>query len=64
MNIPNDLITASDARKLLGISFNKMAKLIRDGRVQTFQKPLDGRVKLVSRAEILELLKPQRAEAA
>lgn len=60
---PNDLITVSEARDLLGVSWNKMAKLIKLGVVRHFPNPLDNRVKLVSKAEVLALV-PRRAEAA
>jgi len=60
---PNDLITASEARRLLGVSAVKMAQLIKDGTLRHFPNLLDRREKLVSRAEVLAL-KPPRAEAA
>jgi hypothetical protein len=60
---PNDLITVSEARDLLGVSWNKMAKLIKLGVVRHFTNPLDNRVKFVSKAEVLALV-PRRAEAA
>lgn len=60
---PIDLITVSEARELLGVSWNKMAKLLRDGVVRHFPNPLDNRVKFVSKAEVLALV-PRRAEAA
>lgn len=60
---PADLIRASDARKLLDISPFKMAQLLREGVVRQYSDPLDKRVKLVSRAEVLALRAP-RAEAA
>ncbi len=60
---PTDLITASEARKLLGVSAVKMAQLIKDGIVLYFPNQLDRRVKLVSKAAVLSL-KPRRAEAA
>jgi hypothetical protein len=41
-----------------------MAQLIRDGVIQHWVKPLDARVKLVSRAAVLNLNTPRRAEAA
>lgn len=52
---PTDLITVSEARKLIGVSRVKMAELIRDGYVETFPYPLDKRVKLVSRERLLAL---------
>jgi len=60
---PMDLIPAAEARKLLGVSPVKMAELIREGHIRHFSYPIDRRVKLVSRAEVLAL-KPKRAEAA
>lgn len=60
---PIDLITTSEARKILGVSAVKMAQLIKEGVVRHFPNPLDKRVKFVSKAEV-EALKPRRAEAA
>ena len=60
---PVDLITASEARKLLGVSAVKMARLIKEGTLRHFPNQLDRREKLVSKAEVLSL-KPPRAEAA
>ena len=60
---PNDLITVSEARELLGVSWNKMAKLLKGGVVRYFPNPLDNRVKFVSKSEVLALV-PKRAEAA
>lgn len=53
---PNDLIKVTVARKLMGVSPMKMAQLIKDGFLSTFDNPLDRRVKLVSRAEVDSLL--------
>ena len=63
MNKPDDLITATAARKLLGISPLKMTKLLSTGVLRHFTDPLDDRKKLVSRNEVLALKVP-RAEAA
>lgn len=60
---PRDLITASEARKLLRVSRVKMATLLKNGALRHYANPLDNRVKLVSKAEVLELI-PRRAEAA
>ncbi|MBD0325495.1 MAG: hypothetical protein ICV68_03645 [Pyrinomonadaceae bacterium] len=60
---PRDLITSSEARKLLRVSRIKMATLLKDGTLRHFSNPLDNRVKLVSKAEVLSLI-PERAEAA
>lgn len=62
-NQPADLITTSEARALLGVSAVKMAQLIKDRTLRHFPDPLDKRVKLVSKGEVLSL-RPRRAEAA
>jgi hypothetical protein len=53
---PSDLITTSEGRALLGCSAVKMAQLIKDGIIRHFPDPLDKRVKLVSREEVLALI--------
>jgi hypothetical protein len=63
MDIPSDLITATAARKLLGISPLKMTKLLKEGALRYFPDPLDERKKLVSKSEV-EALRMPRAEAA
>lgn len=60
---PKDLITASEARSLLRVSRIKMATLLKNGTLRHYPNPLDNRVKLVSKAEVLSLI-PERAEAA
>lgn len=60
---PTDLISVSEARRLLGVSRFKIAELIRRGLLRSYENPLDRRFKLISRAELLAL-KPVRAEAA
>ena len=63
MNTPNDLISLSEARKLLQTSPNKIAELVRAGMLKAYTTPMDKRKKLVSRAEALALREP-RMEAA
>jgi hypothetical protein len=60
---PKDLITSSEARKLLQVSRIKMAALLKNGTLRHYPNPLDNRVKLVSKSEVLSLI-PERAEAA
>lgn len=60
---PNDLMAVSEAQKLLGVSHAKIAQLIREGTLRHFPNPLDRRVKLVSRSEVLAL-KPKRVDKA
>lgn len=59
----NDLITIAEARTLLNVSHTKMAQMLKNGVIRYFPNPLDGRVKLVSKAEVQALI-PRRAEAA
>jgi predicted site-specific integrase-resolvase len=63
MEAPRDLITTTEAIKLLGISPTTMRNLLRDGDLRYFTDPLDKRKKLVSRSEVLALRVP-KAEAA
>ena len=60
-NRPTDLIKVAEARKLLGVSRIKIAELIRDGYIRHFPYPLDKRVKLVSKAELLALKVGEKA---
>lgn len=61
---PIDLIRAEEARAILGVSSAKMAHLIKQGLLPHWTYPLDRRVKLVSRADVLTLMRPKKAEAA
>ena len=63
MDTPNDLITLTEAQKLLATSRNKVGQLVRKGLLKPYTTELDKRKKLVSRAEV-EALKVPRAEAA
>lgn len=63
MDRPDDLIKTAEAQKLLAIGKVKMTQLIKDRIVHYYTSPLDKRVKLVSRAEILAL-KNEVREAA
>jgi hypothetical protein len=63
MDKPNDLITSTAARKLLGISPTKMSQLLKNGIIRYYPDPLDDRKKLVSKSEVINLKVP-RAEAA
>lgn len=53
----------SQAHKFLGVSVPKMTALVKSGRIKYEEDPLDGRVKLVRRAD-LEALKRQRTNIA
>ena len=57
--IPHDseLITVAEAKRILGISANKMSALIGSGTLPYEQDPLDRRVKLVRRADVVGLMR-------
>jgi hypothetical protein len=63
INRPDDLISTTEARKLLGVSTVKMTQLIKHGVFTVYTDLLDRRVKLISRAEI-EALKQRSVKAA
>lgn len=64
MSRPKDLIKTKEARLLLGISREKMARLMARGAFRTYDNPLDRRVKLVSRAEVQKLARFKQEKAA
>jgi hypothetical protein len=49
------LITLSEAARLLEVSRAKMSVLVSSGALRTTEDPLDRRVKLVRREEVLAL---------
>lgn len=61
---PADLITTSEARKLLGVSQAKMAQLLKQEYLRFYNNPLDRRMKLVSEAEVLSLIPKTTGRAA
>lgn len=60
---PTDLISTSEAQRLLGVSRPTMSKILKSGMLRHFPNPIDRRVKLVSRSEVLALI-PPRVKAA
>jgi hypothetical protein len=65
MKMPSDLITATEARKILNVSTYKLREVLKAGELKTYSNSLDKRVKLVSRAEVEKLKASSiRAEAA
>ena len=61
---PSDLITTSEARKLLGVSQAKMAQLLKQGYLRFYDNPLDRRMKLVSEADVVSLIPKTTGRAA
>jgi DNA-binding MarR family transcriptional regulator len=56
-----DLITLTEAAELINVSKAKMSRLVASGHLRTEPDPLDERVKLVHRAEVVALRKRERA---
>lgn len=63
IGIPTDLISTSEAQRLLGVSRPTMSRILKEGTLRHFPNPIDRRVKLVSRSEVLALI-PPRVKAA
>lgn len=61
-NIANDLVTLSEAARILNVSRPKMSRLVASGKLTTYEDPLDDRAKLVKRSDVLAL--QVRAKAA
>ena len=53
-----EFLNLKDARQLLGVSRTKLWKLIKEGRLPTYQDPLDKRVRLVRRQDLENLRRP------
>lgn len=63
MSTPNDLIPSQEAMRILGISTKTMAHLLKEKIIKHYTKPLDRRIKWVSRAAV-ERLRNTYQEAA
>jgi hypothetical protein len=61
---PSDLITTSEARKILGVSQAKMAQLLKQEYLRFYENPLDRRMKLVSEAQVRSLIPKTTGKAA
>lgn len=61
MKESEEFLTLSEAAKLLGISRVKMSRLVAAGALVTSPDPLDDRVKLVRREDVLALVVRRKA---
>jgi excisionase family DNA binding protein len=62
MSLEDNLITLSEAAKLLSVSRAKISRLVSNNALQTINDPLDQRVKLVRREDVLALrVRPKAA---
>jgi excisionase family DNA binding protein len=62
-NQPSELLTLSEAARVLGVSRPKMTRMVSKGLLVTHNNPLDERTKLVRRADVLALLEWSRKAA-
>ncbi len=53
--LPTDLITLTEAARELGVSRPTMSRVVSKIRLRTYPDPLDGRARLVSRADVRAL---------
>ena len=51
----DEYLTLGEAQSLLGVSKNKMWRLVKIGALEAFPNPLDNRQKLVKRQAVEEL---------
>jgi predicted DNA-binding transcriptional regulator AlpA len=59
--LPNDLITLSEAAELLGVSRPTMGRIVLRVPLRTYPDPTDARAKLVSRADVRALRVREKA---
>ncbi len=59
--LPNDLITLSEAAELLGVSRPTMGRIVQRVPLRTYPDPTDARAKLVSRADVRALQVREKA---
>jgi excisionase family DNA binding protein len=62
--VPGDLMTVGGARELLGVSKTTMARLIREGTLPTQPDPIDRRIRLIRRADLVSLMSRSSKRAA
>lgn len=51
----DDLMTAGEAREILGISRQALARLMKEGTLPATPSPIDRRLKLVRRSDVAKL---------
>lgn len=61
MEKQKELLTLSEAAELLGVSRMKMSRMVKTKVITTQNDPLDERVKLVKREDVLALIVRDRA---
>lgn len=60
---PADLISTAEARSILGVSHDKMARLLKSGALKHYRDVRDLRLKLVSRGAVEGLKAPSERVA-
>ena len=59
----DDFVTIQEAAQLVGVSRWTIWRLVKDGRLQTYESEINRRVKLIQRADIEALSCPRPVEA-
>jgi excisionase family DNA binding protein len=59
-----EYLTMQEAARLLGISRQTLWRLVRAGKLQTYQSEINRRVKLVKRTDVESLKRPRPIEDA
>jgi excisionase family DNA binding protein len=54
-----EYMSLSDAAKYLGVSRNKLWRMVKDGRLEAYDNPKDDRVKLVKQSDLDALQQPK-----
>ena len=55
----NEFLTVQQAAEFMGVHRITVWRLVRDGKLQTFQSESNRRVKLVKRSDIENLMRPR-----
>ena len=56
-----EYLSLQEAADLMGVSRFKMWRLVRDGKLETFESERDRREKLVRRVDVEALIRPRRS---
>jgi len=61
--VMDDFVTMQQAADLMGVSRWTLWRLVKEGRLPSYQSELNRRVKLVRRADLAALMTPKRIDA-
>jgi excisionase family DNA binding protein len=58
-----EFLSLTEAAEHIGVSRNKIWRLVKDGRLEAYRDPKDDRVKLVKKTDLDTLIQPNKAGA-